>query len=50
MNIATVIATAADGSVVYGAEVSVQQNVTSVNDMLRQALPESNISVTTVGG
>jgi len=46
---ATVIATAADGSVVYGADVEVRQNVTSVNDMLRQALPESNIAVTTVG-
>lgn len=46
---ATVIATAADGSVVYGADVEVRQNVTSVNDMLRQALPESNVSVTTVG-
>lgn len=47
---ATVIATAADGSVVYGADVQVSQNLGSVNDMLRQAMPESNVSVTTVGG
>jgi pilus assembly protein CpaC len=46
---ATVIATAADGSVVYGANVRVSHNLTSVNDMLRQALPESNMHVTTVG-
>ena len=46
---ATVIATAADGSVVYGAKVSVSQNISSVNEVVRQALPESNISVTTVG-
>jgi pilus assembly protein CpaC len=46
---ATVIATAADGSVVYGADVEVRQNVSSVNDVLRQAMPDSNIAVTTVG-
>ncbi|MGH6785076.1 MAG: BON domain-containing protein, partial [Sphingomicrobium sp.] len=49
MGDATVIATAADGTVVYGADVRVSQNISSVNDMLRQAMPESNISVTTVG-
>ena len=46
---ATVIATAADGSVVYGAHVRVSQNITSVNDMIRAAMPGSNISVTNVG-
>jgi pilus assembly protein CpaC len=46
---ATVIATAADGSVVYGAKVRVNQNISSVNDMLRQAMPESSINVTSVG-
>jgi pilus assembly protein CpaC len=46
---ATVIATAADGSVVYGANVRVNQNLSSVNDVLRQAMPESSISVTNVG-
>src|SRR3954447_23086348 len=46
---ATVIATAADGSVVYGAHVRVNQNLSSINEILRQAMPESNISVTSVG-
>jgi pilus assembly protein CpaC len=46
---ATVIATAADGSVVYGAKVRVNQNISSVNEILHQAMPESAISVTNVG-
>ncbi|WP_310469150.1 type II and III secretion system protein family protein [Sphingomonas sp.] len=46
---ATVIATAADGSVVYATNVRVSQNITSVNDMLRAAMPDSNIHVTNVG-
>ncbi len=46
---ATVIATASDGSVVYGAKVRVNQNVTSMNDVLRQAMPGSTITVTNVG-
>lgn len=46
---ATVIATAADGSVVYGAKVRVSPNVTSVDQMLKAAMPDSNIQVTTVG-
>src|SRR5437868_10857576 len=46
---ATVIATAADGSVVYGGNVHVNQNISSINDILRQTLPESDIRVTTVG-
>jgi pilus assembly protein CpaC len=46
---ATVIATAADGSVVYGAKVKVNQNLSSINDILHQAMPESNIHVTSVG-
>jgi pilus assembly protein CpaC len=46
---ATVIATASDGSVVYGANVRVNQNLSSINDILRQAMPESNIHVTNVG-
>jgi pilus assembly protein CpaC len=46
---ATVIATAADGSVVYGANVRVTPNVSSINDILRQAMPETQISVTNVG-
>ncbi|MEA3065926.1 MAG: pilus assembly protein CpaC [Sphingomonadales bacterium] len=46
---ATVIATAADGSVVYGAHVRVSQNISSVDQMLKAAMPDSNISVTLVG-
>jgi len=46
---ATIIATAADGSVVYGARVRVSQNISSVNDVLRQAMPGADINVTIVG-
>jgi len=46
---ATVIATAKDGSVVYATNVRVGQNITSMNDMLRVAMPDSSISVTNVG-
>jgi pilus assembly protein CpaC len=46
---ATVIATAADGSVVYATNVRVSQNISSLNDVLRVAMPDSNIAVTTVG-
>ena len=46
---ATVIATAADGSVVYGASVQVNQNNSSINEALRQAIPDSNMNVTLVG-
>ena len=33
MGEATVIATAADGSVVYGAKVRVSQNISSINEV-----------------
>ncbi|HEY0131998.1 MAG TPA: type II and III secretion system protein family protein [Allosphingosinicella sp.] len=46
---ATVIATAADGSVVWGAHVRVSQNISSVDQMLKAAMPEANISITHVG-
>jgi pilus assembly protein CpaC len=46
---ATVIATAADGSVVYGAQVRVSQNLPSINEVLRTAMPESDIHVVSVG-
>jgi pilus assembly protein CpaC len=46
---ATVIATAADGSIVYGANVRVNQNITSVDEMLRAAMPQSNVRVLNVG-
>ncbi|MFN3389909.1 MAG: pilus assembly protein N-terminal domain-containing protein [Allosphingosinicella sp.] len=46
---ATVIATAADGSVVYGASVRVSQNISSVDQVLKSAMPDANISVTHIG-
>ena len=46
---ATVIATAADGSIVYGARVRVSQNISSVDQMLRAAMPDANITITHVG-
>jgi len=46
---ATVIATASDGSVVYATSVRVSQNISSVNDVIRAAMPDSNITVTTIG-
>jgi pilus assembly protein CpaC len=46
---ATVIATAADGSVVYGANVRVSQNLPSINEVMRAAMPESEVRVLTVG-
>ena len=46
---ATVIATAADGSVVYGASVRVSQNLPSINEVMRAAMPDSDVRVLTVG-
>jgi pilus assembly protein CpaC len=46
---ATVIATSANGSVVYATNVRVSQNITSVDDVLRAAMPNSNIRVLNVG-
>ncbi|NUT01300.1 MAG: type II and III secretion system protein family protein [Sphingomonas sp.] len=46
---ATVIATAADGSVVYGATVRVSQNLPSINDVMRAAMPDADVRVQTVG-
>jgi pilus assembly protein CpaC len=46
---ATVIATAADGSVVYGAQVRVSQNLPSINEVLRAAMPEADVRVMNVG-
>jgi pilus assembly protein CpaC len=45
----TIIATAADGSIVYGASVKVSQNLSSVDEMLKAAMPDANITVTHVG-
>src|SRR3954452_3890295 len=46
---ATIIATAADGSVVYGAQVRVSQNLPSINEVLRTAMPDADIRVLNVG-
>src|SRR5215467_11092858 len=46
---ATVIATAANGSVVYGAHVKVNQNLSSINEILHEAIPDGDIRVQTVG-
>ena len=46
---ATVIATAADGSVVYGANLHVNPNLGNINEALRTAMPDSNITVTSIG-
>ena len=46
---ATVVATAANGAVVYSANVRVSQNITSVDAMLRAAMPEASIKVLNAG-
>jgi pilus assembly protein CpaC len=46
---ATVIATAADGTVVYGAAIRVSQNINSVDQVLKAAMPDAQITVTHVG-
>lgn len=46
---ATVYATAADGSVIYSTNVRTSQNITSIDRMLKLALPDANITITTVG-
>ena len=46
---ATVIATSSNGTVVYSSNVRVSQNITSVDEMLRAAMPEANIKVMNVG-
>ncbi len=46
---ATVFATAASGAVIYSSTVRVSQNLTSIDKMLRLALPDADIRVTTAG-
>jgi len=46
---ATVFATSASGEVIYATNVRVSQNITSIDRMLKLAMPEADISVTTVG-
>jgi pilus assembly protein CpaC len=46
---ATIIATADDGSVIYGARVRVSQNISSTTEVIRAAMPGADINVTHVG-
>jgi len=45
----TVFATNASGAVIYSANIRVGQNLTSMDRMLKAAMPEADIHVTTVG-
>ncbi|KRC78897.1 type II and III secretion system protein family protein [Sphingomonas sp. Root241] len=46
---ATIFATTASGTVVYSTNVRVSQNITSIDRMMRAAMPDADIKVTTVG-
>ncbi|MFD1613018.1 type II and III secretion system protein family protein [Sphingomonas tabacisoli] len=46
---ATVFATTASGQVVYATNVRVNQNITSMDKMLRLAFPDADVQVTTAG-
>ena len=46
---ATVFATSASGAVVYSANIRVSQNLSSIDKMMKLAMPDANITVTTVG-
>jgi pilus assembly protein CpaC len=46
---ATIFATNAAGTVIYSTNVRVSQNLTSIDRMLKLAMPEADIRVTTVG-
>lgn len=46
---ATVFATTASGAVVYSTNVRVSQNITSIDRVLKLAMPEADIRVTTAG-
>lgn len=46
---ATVFATSASGQVVFSTNVRVAQNITSLDRMIRLAMPDADIQVTTVG-
>ncbi|TGX54026.1 type II and III secretion system protein family protein [Sphingomonas gei] len=46
---ATVYATTAGGTVIYSTNVRVAQNITSVERMLKAAMPEADVKVTHVG-
>ncbi len=46
---ATVFATSASGQVVYATNVRVAQNLTSLDRMIKAAMPDADVSITTVG-
>lgn len=46
---ATIFATSASGTVVYSTRVRVNQNITALDRMLKIAMPEASIRVTTAG-
>jgi pilus assembly protein CpaC len=46
---ATVFATSASGAVVYATNVRVAQNITSIDRMMKAAMPDADIQITTVG-
>ncbi len=46
---ATIFATAASGQVIYATNVRVGQNITSIDRVLKVAMPDADIKVTTVG-
>lgn len=45
----TIFATNAGGTVIYAANIRVSQNLTSIDRMVKLAMPDSDIRVTTVG-
>lgn len=46
---ATIFATSAGGAVIYSAKIRVAQNITSIDRMMKVAMPEADIKVTQVG-
>ncbi|MFA5966256.1 MAG: pilus assembly protein N-terminal domain-containing protein [Sphingomonas sp.] len=46
---ATIFATNASGAVIYSTNVRVSQNLTSIDRMMKLAMPDADIRVTTVG-
>ena len=46
---ATLFATSASGGVIYSANIRVSQNITSIDRMLKLAMPDADIHVTTTG-
>ena len=46
---ATVFATSASGAVVFSTNIRVAQNITSIDRMVKVAMPDADVQVTTVG-